>query len=198
MARQSVKDQILSFLSGLMPGLIPGRKKDPASSDTALVIFKPQRSLCDPRLSSAANGGTDAACGNIERLAQKFRKAAIPIYVVYEAEEPRRAADIDFHIFKPDKKDILICQEDSRDFLSVAAALEKGGHRNVFICGVSLMSDVFNFASDLKDNGKLNLTLLADLTANNNEDKKVKFVRQRFESNGVRISSAAAELVRLR
>lgn len=193
MATKSIKDKILGFLSDLLPG----NKKSPPASDTALVIFKPQRSFCDPRLSATANGETDAACGNIERLAHRFRKAAIPIYVVYESEEPKRAADIDFHIFRPTQEDTLICQEDNRDFLSVAAALERNGHSKIFICGVSLMTDVFNFASDLQGNSKLSLTLLADLTANSNDDKKVKFVRQRFENKGVSISSAAAELVRL-
>lgn len=192
MARKSVKDRILGFLSSL----VPGHKKAPPPSDTALVIFKPQRSFCDPRLSSTANGDTDAACGNIERLAHKFRKAAIPIYVVYESDEPIRTTDIDFHIFRPAPEDTIIHQEDSWDFLSVSAALEKNGHTRALICGVSLMSDLFNFAVYQQDNDKLSLTLLADLTANSNDDKKMKGVRQRFENKGVHISSAAAELVR--
>lgn len=187
MAFNKIRENVINWISRFT---LAGRTQ---YSKTALVILHPQSDMCKMGASYSATPETDTVCRRIGRLAPLFRKAAVPIYTVH-AVELGEAAD-KFFGYKPGKDKIfaVVSQKDrlnkiyKEDLDVVIEKLKADNRKEILICGVSLLRDVFDLALQAQKTGAFTkVTVLNDLTANDVQDDQSR------KENHWNISEAAA------
>jgi nicotinamidase-related amidase len=166
------------------------------ASDLALVIIDVQKKYCDPK-GKRGNRETGQIAKRIQKLAPQFRKAGIPVYVVYFADKPQKEQSIDFYEFRPETGDILIRKDMDSAFQGseIKTVLQQHGRRRLLTCGFNLNACVCSTVMDAIGEG-FDVRLLLDLTGNVNENDSSnarKYVRK-MKRKGAIISNAAREL----
>lgn len=169
------------------------------ASDLALVIIDVQSKYCDPK-GERGNKETLKIAKRIQRLAPEFRKANIPVYVVYFSDKPQKAKKIDFFQFKPETGDILISKNDDSAFQGsdIKEILQQHGRKKLLTCGFNLNACVFSTVIDGLGEG-FDIRLLRDLTGNdnNNDGSSARKYVKKMKNKGAIISNSSRELKNL-
>jgi nicotinamidase-related amidase len=170
------------------------------ANDLALVIIDVQKKYCDPK-GRRGNSETHNISKRIQRLAPQFRKAGIPVYVVYFADKPQKLTKIDFHEFKPETSDILIQKDMDSAFQGsdIKNILQQHGRKRLLACGFNLNACVCSTVLDGCAEG-FDIRLLRDLTGNDsdNDGSNARKYVKKMKKKGVIISNASRELKKLR
>jgi nicotinamidase-related amidase len=170
------------------------------ASDLALLIIDVQGKYCDPK-GRRGNRETGQIAKRIQKLAPEFRKAGIPVYVVYFANKPQKLKKIDFYEFKPETGDILIQKDMDSAFQGsdIKNILQQHGRKRLLTCGFNLNACVFKTVIDGIGEG-FNIRLLRDLSGNDNDNDSANahvYVKK-MKKKGVVISNASRELKNLK
>lgn len=170
------------------------------ASDLALVIIDVQSKYCDPK-GQRGNKETGQIAKRIQKLAPEFRKAGIPVYVVYFADKPQKLKKIDFYEFKPETGDILIQKDMDSAFQGsdIKNILQQHGRKRLLACGFNLNACVFKTVIDGIGAG-FNIRLLRDLSGNDNDNdgSNAREYVKKMKRKGVIISNADRELRAIR
>jgi len=75
--------------------------------DLALLVIDVQQEFCDPQ-GARGNKETREVSQRIRRLVPAFRKAGVPVYVIYFADDPKKTQDVDFYEFRPRQGDFVL------------------------------------------------------------------------------------------
>jgi len=137
-----------------------------STSNLALLVIDVQKEFCDPH-GERGNKQTAEVSRRIGSLVPEFRKAGIPVYMVYFSYDEKKANEIDFYEVTPDKDDILVAKNRDSAFKgsNIETLLQKAGHRKLLTCGFNLNACVYSTVLDARSNG-FQVTLLRDLVGN--------------------------------
>lgn len=164
--------------------------------DLALLVIDVQKEFCDPN-GSRGNKETREVSQRIKNLVPEFRKAGIPVYVIYFAEQAKKVKDIDFYEFRPEKGDFIVAKNDDSAFQGshIGKMLEKHGRKMLLACGFNLNACVFNTVMDARSKG-YGVHLLRDLTGNDdhNDSSSTESYLKQMQDKGVIITNAKDEL----
>lgn len=164
--------------------------------DLALLVIDVQQEFCDPN-GKRGNDETREVSQRIKNLVPEFRKAGIPVYVVYFSKEVKRVEDIDFYEFRPEKSDFVIPKsEDSAfDGSSIHKILARHGRKSLLTCGFNLNACIFDTVMDARSKG-YDVRLLRDLTGNDNDNDRnsTEVYVQQMRKSGVVITNSSDEL----
>ena len=168
--------------------------------DLALLVIDVQKEFCDPK-GHRGNSETAEVSRRIGSLVPEFRKAGIPVYMVYFAYQEKKAKDIDFYEVKPADNDILVAKNRDSAFRgsSIETMLQKAGHRKLLTCGFNLNACVYSTVMDARDNG-FQVTLLRDLCGNDkaNDDRYTNGCIKEMEEKGIAFNESREVLQHLR
>lgn len=222
MAFKHVKENIIKFFEKDISRFF-GRftlEKRTRESRSALVILHPQKDICEVGQGYQATPQTHETCRNIGRLTPMFRRAAVPVYVVQAVDPYDRELKLgNFFGYKPAPQDKIFARQYHKDnarqiftedLSDIAAKLVADGRTDIFICGVSLMRDVFDFSCKTRDalaakQDFFRVSILTDLTANDDIDVKKMAegcrettIEKTFRNQGINVTTAISELTRMR
>jgi ureidoacrylate peracid hydrolase len=164
--------------------------------DLALLVIDVQKEFCDPE-GKRGNRETRDVSQRIRQLVPAFRKAGVPVYVIYFSDDAKRPQDVDFYEFRPEKGDFLLRKDDDSAFRGsdLDALLKKHDRKTLLACGFNLNACIFHTVMDARAKG-YPVRLLRDLSGNdkNNDASSTKGYLKRMTDEGVVITSAADEL----
>lgn len=167
--------------------------------DMALLVIDVQKAYCSP-WRGRGNLETHRVSKRIRKLVPEFRKAGIPVYVIYYSEEPKAPNKIGFYKFQPSDTDVLIAKDKNSAFQGsdIKNILQRDGRRQLLTCGFNLNACVCSTVIDAVAEG-FDVRLLRDLTGNDNENDRstAEGYVQRMKDKGVTVTFAADELRRL-
>lgn len=170
------------------------------ASDLALLVIDVQGKYCDPK-GRRGNKETHSISKRIKRLTPEFRKAGIPIYVIYFSDRPKKPKDIDFYEFKPETGDILVAKDMDSAFQgsNIKDILQQHGRKRLLACGFNLNACVFKTVVDGCGEG-FDIRLLRDLSGNDreNDGSNARSYVKKMKRKGVIISNADRELRAIR
>ena len=172
----------------------PGDIKLPG--DLALLVIDVQREFCDPN-GERGNKETVEISQRIRRLVPAFRKAGVPVYVIYCSDEEKQVQDVDFYEFRPREGDFVLCKKDDSAFngTTLDEKLKEHHRRTLLTCGFNTNACIYATVMDARAQG-YSVRLLRDLTGNdnNNDAGSTPGYVRRMQEEGVVISNAADEL----
>ncbi len=172
--------------------------------DTALLVIDVQKEFCaeqnviDRLLlhDRSGNRETEEVAEKIQSIVPEFRKAGIPVYVVYcDFAASRRP---NFHKFKPASGDMMIPKSTNSAFAvqTFKDILHQEGHENLLVCGFNLNACVMDTAIDGVRLG-FNVSVLRDLCGNNspNDDEPAYCVNE-MRNSGVTIEEDVFDILK--
>jgi nicotinamidase-related amidase len=139
--------------------------------DAALLVIDVQKTYCQPRwFFGRGNAETKKVSERIKSLVPEFRKAGIPVYVIYFGEEKKKASQVDFYKFTPQGEDVLVAKNRDSAFegSNIKEILKKDKRKLLLTCGFNLNACVLATVLDARDNG-FDVTVLRDMSGNDNE-----------------------------
>lgn len=169
----------LSFLDNL-------KNKQPLPEKfDALIVIDQQKEYCrinklrDMILADRrGNQDTEVTAEHTANVIKAFRDAALPIYAVYSADEPRSPWRIDFYKYKHDSRDTLIYKKTNSAFKTGDNGLDDEltgkNHKHLLIVGFNTNACVRETVNDAQTKG-YQCWLMLDCTANdswNNPDNR--------------------------
>ncbi|MDE1152742.1 MAG: cysteine hydrolase [Micavibrio sp.] len=167
-----------------------------SSSNIALLVIDVQKEFCDPT-GRRGNQQTAEVSRRIGSLVPEFRKAGIPVYMVYFSHGEKKIKDIDFYEVKPEKSDVLVAKNRDSAFRgsNIETLLQKAGHRKLLTCGFNLNACVYSTVLDARSNG-FQVTLLRDLVGNdkNNDDRYTDGCIQEMKEKGIQFTQSSEVL----
>jgi len=163
----------------------------------ALLAIDVQKEFCDPK-GGRGNAETAEISKRIQSLVPEFRKAGIPVYVVYFGSKKKNAADIDFYEFAPQADDVLVAKNDDSAFQgsNIKELLQKNKKKLLLTCGFNLSACVMSTVMDAITEG-FEVCLLRDLTGNDNSPGNQKNIRRHLKhmrNKGVTIEQSGKVL----
>lgn len=156
----TLKNKAIGFIHMLRAKFLPVRH---TSADTALLIFNPQKKFSDPSF-GAGTLATQETAKRICRLTQEFRKAGVPVIVLYTADAEKNAF---FNKYKSVTGDTVIGKKTPSGFLGTQLddVLKRSARKNLLIAGFPLSQDVFINVIEARQKG-YDVSLVSDLTGN--------------------------------
>lgn len=169
------KDQILHTLKYMSPAEQAKMKISytPKPEETALLVIDVQSLYADPKRDG--NKDTDKIADKIKSIMPAFRKAGIPIYVVYFAKNayrPHTPAQMELYKIEPTGEDVLIAKEKNSAFAGsrIAERLKADNRKLLLTCGFNYSACVYETVIDGRKQG-FDVAVLRDLTENDNRNK---------------------------
>lgn len=152
-------------------------------SETALLVIDVQREFCDPQL-ERGNDETARVSERIAELLPEFRKAGMPIYLVYNSRALRKPAahKIDFFKIEPDATDTLVRKKLDSAFEGgdIHKVLQAHGRKKLLVCGFNMTACVKRTASSAINLG-YDVELLTDMSGSD------KLIYNAQEQHGIMI-----------
>lgn len=167
----------------------------------AHCIIDVQREFCDPGYSCRASEETARISGHIADVADSFRKAGIPTFLVYFSEDFSEGAYKNacggFYKIEPREGDILVPKDDESAFFgsNISKLLKERNLKTLLISGFNIRACVHATVEDaLKE--KYGVWLLEDCIGDDAWGRKSKVPGhiESMKKAGARCKSAAAAL----
>ena len=151
--------------------------------ETALLVIDVQREFCDPQL-ERGNDETARVSEHIAELLPEFRKAGMPVYLVYNSRTLRKPAahKIDFFKIEPDATDTLVRKKLDSAFEGgdIHKILQAHGRKKLLMCGFNMTACVKRTATSAVNLG-YDVELLTDISGSD------KWVYIAQEKHGIMI-----------
>ena len=143
-------------------------------NDLALLVIDVQSQFCDPK-NHRGNTHTERTAERIKRMIPEFRKACVPVYVIYFSRDEKPIDKIDFYQFAPEKSDIIVRKTADSAFQGsmIGDILSAHRRKKILACGFNLGACVMRTVLDAKKEG-YDVQVLRDLSENDNENYRGK------------------------
>lgn len=168
----SFREQLKKLFAFFKPENLAAQKIK-YESDVALLVIDVQKEFCKRKwFSGRGTAETEEVSKRIQSIVPEFRKAGIPVYVIYFSEtEKENAADVDFYQFMPHPDDVLVAKNDDSAFQgsNIKEILQRDKRKTLLTCGFNLNACVKSTVLDARAEG-FNVCVLRDLTGNDNEN----------------------------
>lgn len=173
------KDKILHTLKYMSPEEQAKMKISytPKPEETALLVIDVQSLYADPKRDGDKD--TDKIADKIKSIMPAFRKAGIPIYVVYFAQNayrPHTPAQMELYKIEPTGEDVLVAKEKNSAFAGsrIAEHLKADNRKLLLTCGFNYSACVYETAMDGRKQG-FDVAVLRDLTENDKRNKNSEY-----------------------
>ncbi len=192
-----LKDQILRTLKYMSE---EEQKKmtinyTPKPEETALLVIDVQKEFCDPR-AGRGNQRTKRISEQISSIIPEFRKAGIPVYIVYSnrnAYKPHTEAERGLYKIAVLEGDTLVAKERDSAFAGgpLKDILERDNRKLLLTCGFNLSACVYETVMDARKHG-FDVAVMRDLTENDTPNQHSEYWKlvKKMAKKGVCFPSA--------
>lgn len=176
-------------------------KKPMIVNDTALLVIDVQREFCDPQL-QRGNDETLRVSERIATLLPEFRKAGMPVYLVYFSNNLLKPAahKIDFFKIEPETTDTLVRKKLDSAFEggNIHNVLQVHGRKKLLVCGFNTTACVKRTALSAVNLG-YNVELLLDISGDDKtiyqeaEDNRRKYINddiKDMQQKGIKLTTS--------
>jgi len=174
----------------------------PKPEETALLVIDVQSLYADPKRDG--NKRTDQVAERIKSIMPAFRKAGVPIYVVYFAQNayrPHTPAQMALYKIEPAGEDKLVAKEKNSAFKGsrLAEMLRADNRKLLLTCGFNYSACVYETVMDGRDQG-FDVAVLRDLTENDRRNEHSEYWKytKKMAKEGVFFPAAADVLKTLK
>ena len=134
-------------------------------NNKALLVIDVQPTYCAP--DGWHNQKAAETAKELASIVPEFRKAGVPVYVIYYDKKKRSIDNIDFYQFEPKDTDIPIAKNDDSAFRgsNIDKVLKSNGHTELWVTGFNHNVCVYKTVMDALKK-KYEVKVLKDLTGN--------------------------------
>lgn len=200
---QDFKDRILHTLKYMSPAEQAKMKISYTlkPEETALLVIDVQSLYADPKRDGTK--ATDKIADRIKSIMPAFRKAGVPVYVVYFAQNayrPHTPAQMELYKIEPTGEDKLVAKEQNSAFKGsrIAELLRADNCKLLLTCGFNYSACVYETVMDGRNQG-FDVAVLRDLTENDRRNEHSEYWKytKKMAKEGVFFPAAADVLKKL-